>query len=276
MLPPVLERLPQVKAVRSFFEPDGSSQKSKPNPLLPGEPRVHHAGRRSRTAPTSASRSTETPTAASSWTTPGAFVPGDFVTALLAEAVLESASPGRRSSTTCARAGPWQRLVERGGGDAAREPRRPRVHQAPHARGERRLRRRGLRALLLPRLLAGGLGRRPVPAHARASSRSKGKKLSEILRPFRERYFITGELNTPVADVPLKLQELEERFGARGGRFPTSTASPWTATAGTSTSGGRRTPSRCSASTWRRARRSHGAKARRGARADSRRRLEPG
>src|SRR5207237_1141327 len=44
----------------------------------------------------------------------------------------------------------------------------------------------------------------------------KGQKLSEVLRPYRERYFITGELNTPVADVPLKLQELKERFGAEG------------------------------------------------------------
>jgi phosphomannomutase len=44
----------------------------------------------------------------------------------------------------------------------------------------------------------------------------RGEKLSEILRPYRERYFITGELNTPVADVALKLQELKERFGAEG------------------------------------------------------------
>jgi phosphomannomutase len=44
----------------------------------------------------------------------------------------------------------------------------------------------------------------------------KERKLSEILRPFRDRYFITGELNTPVPDVALKLQELEERFGDEG------------------------------------------------------------
>jgi phosphomannomutase len=44
----------------------------------------------------------------------------------------------------------------------------------------------------------------------------RGQKLSEILRPYRERYFITGELNTPVADVPLKLQELKERFAREG------------------------------------------------------------
>src|SRR5207237_10773289 len=44
----------------------------------------------------------------------------------------------------------------------------------------------------------------------------RGEKLSEILRPYRERFFITGELNTPVADVALKLQELKERFGVEG------------------------------------------------------------
>jgi len=44
----------------------------------------------------------------------------------------------------------------------------------------------------------------------------RGEKLSETLRPLRERYFITGEINTPVADVALKLQELKERFGAEG------------------------------------------------------------
>ena len=44
----------------------------------------------------------------------------------------------------------------------------------------------------------------------------RGRKLSEILEPYRSRYFITGELNTPVADVALKLQELKERFGGEG------------------------------------------------------------
>ena len=44
----------------------------------------------------------------------------------------------------------------------------------------------------------------------------KGRRLSEILRPFRERYFITGELNTPVPDVEAKLAELERRFSDEG------------------------------------------------------------
>ena len=45
---------------------------------------------------------------------------------------------------------------------------------------------------------------------------SRRGKLSEVLAPLRASYFITGEINTPVADVPAKLQELEERFGAEG------------------------------------------------------------
>jgi phosphomannomutase len=45
---------------------------------------------------------------------------------------------------------------------------------------------------------------------------TRGQKLSEILAPFRGRYFLTGEINTRVSDVALKLQELKERFGAEG------------------------------------------------------------
>jgi phosphomannomutase len=44
----------------------------------------------------------------------------------------------------------------------------------------------------------------------------RGVPLSEILRPFRERYFLTGEINSRVADVDAKLRELEERFGSEG------------------------------------------------------------
>jgi phosphomannomutase len=44
----------------------------------------------------------------------------------------------------------------------------------------------------------------------------RGKPLSELLRPYRERYFLTGEINVPVPDVAVKLQEIKERFGAEG------------------------------------------------------------
>jgi phosphomannomutase len=44
----------------------------------------------------------------------------------------------------------------------------------------------------------------------------KRQPLSEILADYRSRYFITGELNTPVPDVEAKLAELEQRFGGEG------------------------------------------------------------
>jgi phosphomannomutase len=44
----------------------------------------------------------------------------------------------------------------------------------------------------------------------------KGRRLSEIVADYRSRYFLTGELNTPVADVPSKLEELKRQFGAEG------------------------------------------------------------
>jgi phosphomannomutase len=42
------------------------------------------------------------------------------------------------------------------------------------------------------------------------------RKLSEIVADYRGRYFLTGELNTEVADAGAKLQELEQRFGSDG------------------------------------------------------------
>jgi phosphomannomutase len=45
---------------------------------------------------------------------------------------------------------------------------------------------------------------------------SRRGRLSEVLRPLRERYFITGEINTPVADVHETLLDLEGRFGPEG------------------------------------------------------------
>ena len=40
--------------------------------------------------------------------------------------------------------------------------------------------------------------------------------MSGLLADLRSRYFITGEINTPVADVPAKLAELEERYSPLG------------------------------------------------------------
>lgn len=41
---------------------------------------------------------------------------------------------------------------------------------------------------------------------------TSGKKMSELLRPLEEKYFISGEINSKVADPQGKLQELAERY----------------------------------------------------------------
>ena len=78
----------------------------------------------------------------------GEFVPGDFVTALLAAAMLET-SPGEKViyDVRASRAVPGRSSAQEG---PARQPGRARVHQATDAEGGRALRRRGLGPLLLP------------------------------------------------------------------------------------------------------------------------------
>ena len=161
MLPPVLERLP-IEPVRCFFEPDGTFPNHEPNPLLP-ENREFIVGKTTRGGrrPRRRVRRRRRP--------------------LLLRRRHRRVRPGRLRHRAARRVDPregaWRqghlrRARELGrarddrarGRRAADQPRRPRLHQAPHAQGGRRLRRRGLGPLLLPRLLAGRLGRHPVPA----------------------------------------------------------------------------------------------------------------
>ena len=196
MLPPVLERLP-IDAVRCYFEPDGTFPNHEPNPLLPenrefivaqdarGGRRPRRRLRRRRRPLLLRRRH-------------GRVRPRRLRHRAPRRVDAREGARRRRSSTTSARAGPCRETIERAGGVAARQPRRPRLHQAPHARGGRGLRRRGLGPLLLPRLLPGRLGRHPVPAHARADLAARARSSPRSCAPFRERYFLTGELNTPV------------------------------------------------------------------------------
>jgi phosphomannomutase len=45
----------------------------------------------------------------------------------------------------------------------------------------------------------------------------EGKTMSELLEPYRSKYFISGEINSEVADGPAKMAELEEHYGALPG-----------------------------------------------------------
>jgi phosphomannomutase len=213
MLPPVLEGLPAIDVVRCFFDPDGSFPNHEPNPLLPenrefivrktleedADLGVAFDGDADRCFFVDDS---------------GEFVPGDFATALLAESILEK-EPGAKIIYDVRASWAVPETIEGAGGV-------PLMNRVGHAYIKHRMRKENA--------AFGG----EVSGHyyfrdfSQADSgvvpfllmlelvSKRGRKLSEILRPYRERYFLTGELNTPVADVALKLQELKERYAAEG------------------------------------------------------------
>ena len=211
MLPPVLERLP-IETVRCYFEPDGSFPNHEPNPLLP-ENREFIVGKTLEEGADFGVAFDGDADRCFFVDDAGEFVPGDFATALLAESILAK-EPGAKIIYDVRASWAVPETIERAGGI-------PLINRVGHAfiklrmRKEEHLRGRGLRPLLLPGLLPGRLGGRAVPAHARARLAKRPEAVRDPA-PFRERYFITGELNTPVPDVALKLQELKERFGPEG------------------------------------------------------------
>jgi phosphomannomutase len=84
MLPPVLERLTHVETVRCYFEPDGSFPNHEPNPLLP-ENRAFIVERTSAEGADFGVAFDGDADRCFFVDDAGEFVPGDFVTALLAE-----------------------------------------------------------------------------------------------------------------------------------------------------------------------------------------------
>jgi phosphomannomutase len=213
MLPPVLEHLPQLEVVRCFFEPDGTFPNHEPNPLLPENREfivrktldegadfgVAFDGDADRCFFVDDS---------------GEFVPGDFVTALFAEAVLEK-EPGAKVIYDVRASWAVPETIERAGGI-------PLVNRVGHAFIKQRMREDGAAFggevsghYYFRDFSQADSGVIPFLLMLERVSR-EGRKLAEILRPFRERYFITGELNTPVPDVEQKLREVEERFGPEG------------------------------------------------------------
>ncbi len=145
----------------------------------------------------------------------GAFVPGDFVTALLGEAFCRKA-PGARIVYDVRASRAVADRVTAAGGTAL-------MNRVGHAFIKKRMRDENavfggevsghfyfrenwyadngmIPALLMLELL--GREKRP---------------LSEILAPVRERYHISGEINSKVADVGAALARLEERY--RDGRI---------------------------------------------------------
>jgi phosphomannomutase len=208
MVGPILERLP-LTLVRTYWEPDGEFPDHEPNPLLPENRELIVERVRAEGADLGIA-----------WDGDadrcffidgdGEFVPGDFLTALLAASVLEKA-PGADIlyDVRASRAVPD--TIERHGGRAL-------INRVGHAFFKTRMRDEGgefggevsghyyfkafynadsgtIPALLILELLS-----------------KRQTTLSELLAPFRERYFISGEINSEVADPPAKLAEIKRRY----------------------------------------------------------------
>jgi phosphomannomutase len=140
----------------------------------------------------------------------GAFVDGDFLTTLLADSLLGK-HPGATILYDVRASRAVADTVERGGGRAL-------VNRVGHAFFKTRMREENavfggevsghyyfhdfycadsgtIPALLMLELLG-----------------TSGKRLSELLEPYRSRYFISGEINSEVADPQAKMEELAERY----------------------------------------------------------------
>ena len=208
MVGPLLDRLP-IEQVPTYWEPDGEFPDHEPNPLLPEN--------RTFIVKKVLSEGAELGIA---WDGDadrcffiddcGKFVDGDFLTALLAESVLEK-DPGATVLYDVRASRAVAHTVERAGGTAL-------MNRVGHAFFKTRMRETGaafggevsghyyfrafynadsgtIPALLVLELLS-----------------KKGRRMSELLADFRSRYFISGEINSEVGDQDAKMRELAERY----------------------------------------------------------------
>src|SRR5688500_4667505 len=212
MLPRILERLP-IDARTYFFEPDGTFPNHEPNPLLAENREFIVAKTLEEGADVGVAFDGDADRCFFVDDT-GEFVPGDFVTTLLAESILER-EPGAKIIYDVRASWAVPDTIERAGGV-------PLVNRVGHAFIKHRMRQEGAAFggevsghYYFRDFYQADSGVIPFLLMLELVSR-RGKRVSEILRPYRERYFLTGELNTPVADVALKLHELKERFADAG------------------------------------------------------------
>jgi phosphomannomutase len=212
MLPPVLARLPMIEVVRCYFEPDGTFPNHEPNPLLPQNREFIVQKTRDEHADFGVAFDGDADRCFFV-DDGGEFVPGDFITALFAESILAK-EPGGRVIYDVRASWAVPEAIERAGGEAL-------VNRVGHAFIKARM--REVDAVFAGEVSAHYYFRDfsqadsgTVPFLLMCELVARHGSLHTALEPLRARYFITGEINTPVADVPGKLQELERRFGPEG------------------------------------------------------------
>ena len=212
MLPPVIDRLP-IDAVPCYFEPDGSFPNHKPNPLLEENRKFIVEKTLTENADFGVAFDGDADRCFFVDDS-GEFVAGDFATALFAASLL-AREPGAKVIYDVRASWAVPETIERAGGIALKS-------RVGHAFIKQKMRKDDA-------AFAGEVSGHyyfrdffqadsgVIPFLLMLELVSRGEvALSETLRPFRERYFITGEINSTVSDVPVKLQELKERFGKEG------------------------------------------------------------
>jgi phosphomannomutase len=208
MVGPLLERLP-VELVETYWTPDGNFPDHEPNPLLP-ENRQFIMDKVLETGADLGIAWDGDADRCFFIDDKGRFVDGDFLTAILAEHLLVKQPRSLilydvRASRAVAD------VVGKAGGRA--EPNR-----VGHAFFKTRMRDEGA-------IFGGEVSGHyyfhdfynadsgTIPALLILEKLSvEGKKLSELLEPYHAKYFISGEINSEVADQDAKMREIEERY----------------------------------------------------------------
>src|SRR5215216_1586338 len=208
MVGPLLEQL-GLDLVATYWTPDGSFPDHEPNPLLEENRRFIIDKVRDEEADLGIAWDGDADRCFFIDDT-GSFVDGDFLTALLAESILEK-HPGADIlyDVRASRAVPD--LVERLGG-------RAHMNRVGHAFFKVRMRDEGgafggevSGHYYFADFYNADSGTIPALLVLEKLSR-EGSKLSELLEPLRSKYFISGEINTEVSDQEAKMRELEERY----------------------------------------------------------------
>ena len=205
MVGPILDSLDGLELVRTYWEPDGEFPDHEPNPLLEENRRFIVEKVLSEGADLGIAWDGDADRCFFIDDT-GRFVDGDFLTTLLAESVLEK-HPGATILYDVRASWAVRDTVERLGGTAHE-------NRVGHAFFKRRMRDEGavfggevsghyyfhdfynadsgtIPALLILELLG-----------------TEDAKISELLEPLRSRYFISGEINSEVADPAAKMEEI--------------------------------------------------------------------
>jgi len=205
---PILERL-ALELVPIYWKPDGNFPGHEPNPLLPENRELVIAAVRESGADLAIAFDGDADRCFFIDET-GEFIPGDFVTALLARSLLRT-HPGAAILYDLRASRAVADTVEAAGGHAYR-------NRVGHAFFKRRMREEGS--------LFGGevsghyyfhdfycadSGTIPALLMLELCSHER-RPLSELLAPYRERYFISGEINSEVADQQAKLAQLAAHY----------------------------------------------------------------